>query len=130
MTKWIIVDFDCNNGCNNTQYNPGCDESCIRIKIDAEMSEKFDLCNKYMKMSCPRCGKVGEQRRAAWWVANSNNTKLSNWDGEFIPADVQNYTGQMLEAKQVELTDKIEGHRKIISKLRSMLTDIKETDYL
>lgn len=130
MTEWIIVDFDCQDGCNNPEYNPGCDESCIRIKIDAEMSEKFDLFNKYMKIPCPRCGKVGEQKRAAWWVADSNNTKLSNGDRQFIPADVQNYTVQMLEAKQVELTGDIKEHRQSISKLKSMITDIKETDYL
>jgi hypothetical protein len=131
MAKWIVVDFDCQHGCNNDQYNPGCDESCIRIKIDAELSEKFDLFRKHMKMPCPRCGKMGEQKRGEWWYANSNNTKLSDYDGHtFIPADVQNYTAQMLEAKCAELTNKIEEHRQIISKLKGMITDIKETDYL
>jgi len=52
--KWIVVDFDCYHGCNNPEFNPGCDESSIRIKVDAELSEEYGLFEKYMEIPCPK----------------------------------------------------------------------------
>jgi len=104
MAELIVVDFDCDKGCNNPEFNPDCDESNIRIKIDANASLEFNLFQKYMKIPCPRCGKLGEQKRSGWWGAKDENTGLYDYDkSHFYPRDVMDYTDQMIEAKAEEL---------------------------
>jgi len=126
LKKWIIVDFDCYHGCNNPEFNPGCDESSIRIKIDADLSKEYDLFKKYMKIPCPRCGKVGEQKRSGWWEV-SNNGKMKDYDGSFFTsAHVQDYTIEMMEAKIQEIDHSIEAlkrERKAFEKKKELVTE-------
>lgn len=128
---WIIVDFDCWHGCNNPEYNPGCDESCIRIRINREMDDKFQLFGKYMEIPCPRCSKVGAQKRAGWWTADSADTKLKDYDGStFLPSEVQDYTGQIMLAKIVELAKETEASKEHIRSLKKDLETIEKTAYI
>lgn len=130
MVKWVVVDFDCSAGCNNPEFNPGCDESSIRIKIDVEMDKRFGLFKKYMDMPCPRCGKLVEQKRSGWWYTDTDKNRLKDHDGStFSAAEIQDYTSQMLKAKEMELADEIKEHQHAISKLRDILTDLKKTEY-
>lgn len=125
LRKWIVVDFDCNNGCNNPEFNPGCDETPIRIKIDAELSEKYSLFQKYMEIPCPRCGKVGEQKRCGWWEA-SDNEKLMSYDKSiFYPRDVQDYTKEMMVAKGTELEAEITRIDEQKANLGGMIQEIE-----
>ena len=129
---WIIVDFDCWHGCNNPEYSPGCDESCIRIRINKEMNDKFDfsLFEKYMEIPCPRCNKVGAQKRCGWWTADSADDKLIDYDGStFLPSEVQDYTDQIMLAKVVELTEEIEASKERIRSLKEDIKVIEKTTY-
>ncbi|KKL20114.1 hypothetical protein LCGC14_2458710 [marine sediment metagenome] len=133
---WIIVDFDCWHGCNNPKYSPGCDESSIRIRINKEMNDKFNfslfkLFKKYMKIPCPRCNKVGAQKRCGWWAVDSADTKLQDYDGSmFLPSEVQDYTDQVMLAKIVELTEEIEASKERIKSLKKDLEIIEKTAYI
>ncbi len=126
--RWIVVDFDCWHGCNNPEFNPGCDESCIRIRINQEMNDEFCLFGKYMKMPCPRCGKMAEQKRSGWWVDVTEDTKLVETynpsKGTFLPSEVQDYTDQIMVSKVVELTTEIEASKERIKWLRKRIKDI------
>jgi len=128
---WIIVDFDCYRGCNNPEFNPGCDESSIRIKINGEIDEKFKLFAKYMqKLACPRCGKIAGQKRSGWWLAGSNKTKLIDYDNSvFFPSDVQDYTKELLEAKEVELEEELRYREEYIDTLKAKIESIKKVKY-
>lgn len=50
--KWKVILYNCSNGCNNSDFNPGCDESLIIVKIDIDIAITFGS----LKFKCPRCG--------------------------------------------------------------------------
>jgi len=132
-TLWIVVDFDCYQGCNNPEFNPGCDKSSIRIKIDTEASEKFGLFQKYMSIPCPRCGKVGEQKRSGWWGPAKGSANLEDYDkSTFRPDDIMDYTDQMMEAMVEELKS-LKKRREseldeLASKIRLCKADVQDRE--
>ncbi|KKM83853.1 hypothetical protein LCGC14_1305060 [marine sediment metagenome] len=128
QTHWTIVDFDCWHGCNNPEFNPGCDESSIRIKINEEMDDKFRLFDKYMEVPCPRCGKVGVQKRSGWWGGITEDTELKEPDpskGTFLLSEVQDYTNQMIKAKRVELKHEVKSKKQRVTKMEKRIKDLK-----
>jgi len=110
--KWLVFGFDCYHGCNNAQYNSGCDESEIVVKVSIDMHEEFDLFEKYNNMPCPRCGKVGEHKRN-WYAitpeGEDNNVKLEyvGFTRGKTVSEIQDYTKEMLAAKAVNIMDEI-----------------------
>jgi len=126
LKKWIIVDFDCYHGCNNPEFKIGCDESLIRIKIDDTLAMKHMLAKKYMRMPCPRCGKVGEHKRSGYWLAPEDG-QMEDYDGTtFTPADVQDYTAEMMEAKISEIAHLISNKKEELTALEKEKESIKE----